>query len=106
MKKIKVLVPNGMLEILQLDKLQCKKSMNRIHNTIVEHYLKKGVKRGEEKINLDSQIQFYLYDYLIDSYFNFLKENDYSNESDFLRDIYYDYVKKNKAERINILKNN
>lgn len=106
MKKIKVLVPNGMIELLQLDKLQCKKSMNRIHNIIVEYYLKVGVKRGEEKIKRDSQIQFYLYDYLIDSYFNFLKENDYSNESDFLRDIYCDYVKKNQDERMNILKNN
>ena len=106
MKKIKVLIPNEIKEILEKDRLYCKKSMNNIHNKIVEHYLKNGINKVQIKIKTDSQIQFYLYDFLIDSYFKFLKENNYSSESDFLRDIYYDYINKLKDERLNILNNN
>lgn len=103
MKKIKVLVPSEIIELLEHDKACIKKSMNRIHNTIVEYYLEKGVKRIRERGNLDSQVQFYLYDHLLDKYFNFLRENDYS-ESEFLRDVYCDYINRSKEERMSILK--
>ena len=79
---------------------------NRIFNTIVEYYLDNSfILKGEkEKTKINSQIQFYLYDHLITKYFKFLCENGYSVESEFLRDIFYDYTKKDKKERINILK--
>ena len=61
--------------------------------------------KNEKAEKIDSQIQFYLYDYLVDEYFNYLRENGYSNESDFLRDIFYEYIDKSRDERIDILKN-
>lgn len=96
----------GIIGILEHDKMCVKKSMNRIHNTIVEYYLKNGLTREvkREKQKIDSQVQFYLYDHLVDKYFRFLYENGYSNESEFLREIYYNYIKKSKKERIEILK--
>lgn len=104
MKKIKVLVPSGIVALLNHDKLCSKKSMNRIHNNIVEYYLENGVKGGKGEIKNDAQIQFYLYDHLLDRYFTFLRENNYTNESEFLRDAYYDYVNRSKEGRMDILK--
>lgn len=107
MKKVKVLVSSTVVNILNQDKIFSEKSMNRVLNSIVEHHLKenKAVEKNEKAEKIDSQIQFYLYDYLIDEYFKYLRENSYSNESDFLRDIFYEYIGKNKDERIKILKN-
>ena len=104
MKKIKVLVPSTVVNILNQDRTISEKSMNRVLNSIVEYHLKekKAIEKNEK---IDSQIQFYLYDYLVDEYFNYLRENGYSNESDFLRDIFYEYIDKSRDERINILKN-
>lgn len=104
MKKVKVLVPSGVIKLLEHDKLCTKKSMNRIHNNIVEYYLENGVKSVKGDIKNDAQVQFYLYDYLLDKYFKFLKENDYGNESDLLRDIYFEYINRSKEERMGILK--
>lgn len=107
MKKIKVLVPSTVVNILNQDRTISEKSMNRVLNSIVEYNLKgnKAVSKYEKSEKIDSQIQFYLYDYLVDEYFNYLRENDYSNESDFLRDIFYEYIDKSRDERIDILKN-
>lgn len=107
MKKVKVLVSSRVVNILNQDKIFSEKSMNRVLNSIVEYNLKekKAIKKSEKAEKIDSQIQFYLYDYLVDEYFNYLRENDYSNESDFLRDIFYEYIDKSRDERIDILKN-
>ena len=104
MKKVKVLVPSTVVNILNQDRTISEKSMNRVLNSIVEYHLKekKAIEKNEK---IDSQIQFYLYDYLVDEYFKYLRENGYSNESDFLRDIFYEYIDKSRDERINILKN-
>lgn len=104
MKKVKVLVPSTVVNILNQDRTISEKSMNRVLNSIVEYHLKekKAIEKNEK---IDSQIQFYLYDYLVDEYFNYLRKNDYSNESDFLRDVFYEYMDKSRDERINILKN-
>lgn len=104
MKKIKVLVPSGIIGLLEHDRCYTKNSMNRIHNTIISYYLEKGVDRLKEKITMDSKIQFYLYDHLLDKYFDFLREKGYEKESELLRDIYCDYAKKSKEERVKILK--
>lgn len=105
MKKIKVLIPNNINELLKYDQACCKKSMNKIQNIIISYYLKNKVYKTNKKIKFDSQIQFYLYDSLIDNYFKFLRKNNYSNESEFLRDIYYDYTSKTEEERMSILIN-
>lgn len=107
MKKVKVLVPSTVVNILNQDRTISKKSMNRVLNSIVEYNLKENKTLGKYEKNekIDSQIQFYLYDYLVDEYFNYLRENGYSNESDFLRDIFYEYIDKSRDERIDILKN-
>ena len=104
MKKVKVLVPSTVVNILNQDRTISEKSMNRVLNSIVEYHLKekKAIEKNEK---IDSQIQFYLYDYLVDEYFKYLRENGYSNESDFLRDIFYEYIDKSRDERIDILKN-
>ena len=107
MKKVKVLVPSTVVNILNQDRTISEKSMNRVLNSIVEYNLKENKTLGKYEKNekIDSQIQFYLYDYLVDEYFNYLRKNDYSNESDFLRDVFYEYMDKSRDERINILKN-
>lgn len=107
MKKVKVLVSSRVVNILNQDKIFSEKSMNRVLNSIVEYNLKekKTIKKSEKAEKIDSQIQFYLYDYLVDEYFNYLRKNYYSNESDFLRDIFYEYIDKSRDERIDILKN-
>ena len=107
MKKVKVLVPSTVVNILNQDRTISEKSMNRVLNSIVEYHLKekKAIEKNEKAEKIDSQIQFYLYDYLVDEYFNYLRKNDYSNESDFLRDVFYEYMDKSRDERINILKN-
>lgn len=107
MKKVKVLVPSTVVNILNQDRTISEKSMNRVLNLIVEYHLKekKAIEKNEKAEKIDSQIQFYLYDYLVDEYFKYLRENGYSNESDFLRDIFYEYIDKSRDERIDILKN-
>lgn len=107
MKKVKVLVPSTVVNTLNQDRTISEKSMNRVLNSIVEYHLKekKAIEKNEKAEKIDSQIQFYLYDYLVDEYFNYLRENGYSNESDFLRDIFYEYIDKSRDERIDILKN-
>lgn len=104
MKKIKVLVPNSIIMLLEADKAYVKKSMNRIHNNIVEYYLENGLDIEKDDKKNDAQIQFYLYEHILDRYFKSMRENGYDNESDFLRDIYYEYSKEAKENRIEILK--
>lgn len=70
------------------------KNMNRIHNNIVEYYLENEMKSINRGIKNNTQIQFYLYEHLLDRYFKFLNKNGYDNESDFLREMYCDYVNK------------